>query len=132
MLNCGMEHGGYTEYMCPECCMGIKRIPFTCKSYFCLSCCKVFVDEMVSQIGEKLHPGMNYRHVVLTVPEQLREVFFKDRTNGKLLSKLMKTGHECLTDLLSKPLRTEVKIGCIVVVQTHGRNGSFNPHLHTI
>jgi hypothetical protein len=29
-------------------------------------------------------------------------------------------------------LKKEVKIGCVVVVQTHGRNGSYNPHLHVI
>jgi hypothetical protein len=43
-LNCGMEEGGYTEYRCCECGVGVKRIPFSCKSGFCLSCSKVYVS----------------------------------------------------------------------------------------
>ncbi|MCI5151022.1 MAG: hypothetical protein D3916_16845, partial [Candidatus Electrothrix sp. MAN1_4] len=29
-------------------------------------------------------------------------------------------------------LRQKVKIGAIIVVQTHGRSGKYNPHLHII
>jgi plasmid rolling circle replication initiator protein Rep len=29
-------------------------------------------------------------------------------------------------------VRQKVKIGAIVVVQTHGRSGHYNPHLHVI
>ena len=131
-LKCGMEEGGYTEYRCGECGKGSKKIPFSCKSYFCLSCSKVNVDDVVTQVSKSLHIGVRYRHVVLTLPEQLRIYFYQNRQEGKLLSKLMQTGHKCLEDAVSVMLRQTVKIGCIVVVQTHGRNGSYNPHLHII
>ena len=49
-LLCGSEQGGYTEYRCMECGQGMRRIPFTCKSCFCLSCSKVYTDEVVSQV----------------------------------------------------------------------------------
>lgn len=74
-LLCGTEQGGYTEYRCLECGQGVRRIPFTCKSCFCLSCAKVYIDEAVSQVSKMLRSGMKYRHKVLTIPEQLRKVF---------------------------------------------------------
>jgi len=131
-LNCGEEQGGYTEYRCYECGLGMRRVAFSCKSCFCLSCGKVYTDNVVSQISMNLHAGMSYRHIVLTIPEQLRDYFFKNRFDGKLLSSFMRIGYECLENAVSKTVRTAVKIGCVVVVQTHGRNGSYNPHLHII
>jgi hypothetical protein len=132
MLNCGMEHGGYTEYRCCDCGQGVKRIPFSCKSGFCLSCCKVYVDEVVSQISKVLHVGMRYRHVVLTIPQQLRIYFYKDRHECSLLSLFMRAGYACVEDAVSRMVKRKVKVGCVVVVQTHGRSGSYNPHLHII
>jgi hypothetical protein len=131
-LTCGMEAGGYTEYRCCDCGGGSKRIPFSCKTAFCLSCSKVYVDDVVAQVSRSLHSGVRYRHIVLTLPEQLREYFYHRRHEGDLLSRFMQTGYKCLENAVSVQLRQEVKIGCIVVVQTHGRNGSYNPHLHVI
>jgi len=79
-----------------------------------------------------LHPGVIYRHIVLTLPEQLRPVFFKERFNKDLLSGFMKCGAECLEDVVSVVKGKKLKIGTIVVVQTHGRSGRYNPHLHII
>jgi hypothetical protein len=131
MLNCGMENGGYTELLCPDC-GKTRRVPFSCKSCFCLSCSKVYVDDVVEQISRVLHPGMSYRHVVLSVPEQLRMVFFRNRFSGDMMSMFMRAGYRCLESAVSRAVRKEVKIGCVMVIRTHGRSGSYNPHLHVI
>lgn len=131
-LLCGSEQGGYTEYRCMECGQGMRRIPFTCKSCFCLSCSKVYTDEVVSQVSKMLRSGMKYRHVVLTIPEQLREVFYKYRHNGKILSELMRTGYRCVEEVVGTAVKRKVKIGMIMVLQTHGRSGHYNPHLHIL
>jgi hypothetical protein len=131
-LKCGMEDGGYTEYRCCECGNGTKRIPFSCKSCFCLSCSKVYVDDVVSQVSKSLHVGVRYRHIVLTMPEQLRIYFYHNRQEGKLLTMFMRAGYKCLENAVSVMLRKEIKIGCVMVVQTHGRKGGYNPHLHVI
>ena len=89
-------------------------------------------DDFVSQVSSMLHPGMIYRHIILTIPEQLREIFYNNRHNDNLLSALMRCGYECLEDVVSSIKRLSLKIGIIVVVQTHGRSGRFNPHLHII
>ena len=132
MLNCGKESGGYCEYICMECGRDLRRICFSCKSCFCLSCSKVYADNMVCQISKMLHPGVIYRHAILTVPKHLRSCFFSERHAGNLLSALMRTGYRCLEDVISTVKRAGLKIGVIIVVQTHGRSGSYNPHLHVI
>jgi hypothetical protein len=132
MLGCGDAGNGYTEYRCITCGNDIKRIPFTCKSSFCLSCGKVYSDLAVSRVSKMLHPGVTYRHVVLTVPEQLREMFYKYRKDKRLYAALMRAGYECLEDVVSVVRKQSVKIGAIVVLHTHGRSGSYNPHVHII
>ncbi|MFH1076943.1 MAG: transposase zinc-binding domain-containing protein [Pseudomonadota bacterium] len=132
MLGCGKKEGGYVEFRCLRCGKNVRRVAFTCKSCFCLSCAKVYTDEFVVQVSRVLQPGLKYRHMVLTVLEQLRIYFYRDRQEGKLLSELMRCGYACLEDVVSKAVRQNVKIGAIVVVQTHGRSGRHNPHLHII
>lgn len=132
MLGCGKESGGYSEYRCVHCGCDVRRIGFSCKSCFCLSCAKLYVDEFVAQVSRMLHPGVVYRHIILTLPEQLRKAFYKVRDNGDLLSAMMRSGHDCLEDVVSTVLRRKLKIGTLIVVQTHGRSGHYNPHLHVI
>ena len=132
MLGCGDPSNGYMLYRCTTCGLDGKRIAFTCKSAVCLSCGKVYSDSVASQVSKMLHPGVTYRHVVLTVPEQLRQLFYKDRKDRKLYSSLMQTGYRCLEDVVSTVKKQIVKIGAIVVIHTHGRSGSYNPHIHII
>ncbi len=132
MFGCGKESNGYSEYICMDCGKDIRRIAFSCKSGFCLSCSKKYVDDFVSQVSKMLHSGVIYRHIVLTIPKQLRIVFYHLRHDGRLLSAFMRSGYECLEDVVSTVKRLALKIGCIVVVQTHGRSGRYNPHLHII
>ena len=129
MLGCGDPKNGYATYVC-FCCGGDrKKVPFCCKSCFCLSCAKVYTDQWAARIEAILFPGVAYRHTVLTVPDDLRVYFYRD---AGLLSELMRVGIKCLEDTLSTVLRGPVHGGYIVVVQTHGRSGSYNPHLHII
>ena len=58
MLGCGDAKNGYTEYRCTTCGVDIRRVPFTCKSPFCLSCGKVYSDSVVTQVSKILHPGV--------------------------------------------------------------------------
>jgi hypothetical protein len=132
MLNCGKESGGYCEYICMKCGRDLRRVCFSCKSCFCLSCAKVYADNMVCQVSKMLHPGVIYRHCILTVPKQLRQVFYDNRHDGKLLSAFMRTGYQCLEDVVSTVKGRVMKIGAIMVVQTLGRSGRYNPHLHVI
>jgi hypothetical protein len=131
MLRCGNpDKMGYTEYRCLHCGEGTHRVAMSCKSSLCLRCAKVYVDNWVSQVSHMLHEGVIYRHIVLTVPAMLRTPFYHHAT--VLLSAFMRCGVKCLDDCFSQVSGRTLKGGYIMVIQTHGRNGQYNPHLHLI
>lgn len=128
MLGCGSSESGYATYRCMHC--GEKVVvAFSCKSSFCLSCARSYVDRWVEYISGHLFQGVKYRHVVLTMPEKLRIYFYR---NKRLLSELASIGHRMMQDALTRYFGEEVEIGSIVVPQTAGRSGEWNPHLHII
>jgi Putative transposase/Transposase zinc-binding domain len=127
MLGCGdPDTMGYIEYRCLHCGEGTHRVAMSCKSSLCLRCAKVYVDNWVSQVSHMLHEGVIYRHIVLTVPALLRQTFYQQAT--AVLSPFMRCGVRCLDDVFSRVSGRELKGGYIVVIQTHGRNGQYNPH----
>jgi hypothetical protein len=131
MLGCGNpDKMGYIEYRCLQCGEGTHRVAMSCKSSLCLRCAKVYVDTWVSQVSQMLHEGVIYRHIVLTVPAILRQTFYQQ--SKALLSPFMRCGVRCLDDVFSRVSGKNLKGGYIVVIQTHGRNGQYNPHLHII
>jgi len=70
------EQMGYIEYRCLHCGQGQHHVAMSGHSSLCLRCAKVYVDNWVSQVSKMLHEGVIYRHIVLTVPEILRETFY--------------------------------------------------------
>jgi Transposase zinc-binding domain len=74
MLGCGTLEAGSTTSLCPHC-LAEKRVAFSCKRRFCLSCCKGYGDEWVAHSGRTLSDGVSYRHVVLTRPDALHLEF---------------------------------------------------------
>jgi hypothetical protein len=121
---------GYLEYRCLQCGEGTHRVAMSCTSSLCLRCAKVYVDTWVSQVSKMLHEGVIYRHIVLTVPELLRHTFYQQ--SQAVLSPFMRCGARCLDDVYSRVSGCALTGGYIMVLQTHGRNGRYNPHLHII
>lgn len=129
MLGCGEYENGYAVYICPEC-KKEKVVPFSCKSSFCLTCAKTYTMNWVEKVGRMLHEGVKYRHLVLTVPEALRVWFY--RHPGEMYDGLMKIAREMMDDAVSTAKGRKLELGYIVVLQTAGRAGNYNPHLHII
>jgi len=129
MLDCGdPDKMGFLQYRCTNCGQ-TRRIAFTCKSCFCLSCARVYTDRWAKFIGRRLLPGVTYRHVVLTMPDFLHPWFYR---GPKLLSPFMRAGNAFLLDLLQTYTGMELDIGAVIVLQTAGRSGHYNPHLHIL
>ena len=129
MLNCGDPATmGFAQYRCFSC-GEARKIAFSCKSCFCLSCAKVYADHWVEFIGRRLFPGVVYRHIVLTVPDYLRLWFYRQ---PELLSPLMRAGHACLREVFRTCSHGDLDIGSVIVLQTNGRPGNYNPHLHIL
>ena len=131
MLGCGdPDQMGYIDYRCSRCGEGTHRVAMSCQSSLCLRCAKVYVDTWVSQVSQMLHEGVIYRHIVLTMPALLRTTFY--RNAQVVLSAFIRCGVTCLDDVFTRVSGRALKGGYIVVIQTHGRHGQYNPHLHII
>jgi Putative transposase/Transposase zinc-binding domain len=131
MLGCGdPAQMGYIDYRCLQCGEGTHRVAMSCTSSLCLRCAKVYVDTWGRQVSQMLHEGVIYRHIVLTMPALLRTTFYQQ--SQALLSPFMRCGRRCLDDVFSRISGRPLTGGYIMVIQTHGRNGQYNPHLHII
>jgi Transposase zinc-binding domain/Putative transposase len=129
MLGCGNpDQMGSIEYRCLQCGEGTHRVAMRGKSSLCLRGAKVYVDHWVSQVSQMLHEGVLYRHLGLTMPAMLRQTFYQHA--GVLLSPWMRCGVQCLDDVFSRVSGRALKGGYSVVIQTHGRNGQYHPHLY--
>src|SRR5262244_3741635 len=81
MLACGNpEQVGYIAYRCLRCGQGKHLVAMSCKSSLCLRCAKVYVDNGVSQVSQRLPEGVIYRHIILTVPAMCRTTFYHNAT----------------------------------------------------
>ena len=84
IINCGESSMGHALYFC-EHCGKFKHVPFTCKSRFCNSCGAKYTQDRAASISSKL-VRCTHRHVVFTIPEELRIFFRNDRSLLHLLS----------------------------------------------
>ncbi len=77
-----------------------------------------------------LHPGVTYRHLILTVPEALRTLLYQHAV--PLLEGLMQAARTAMDGVVRQAKRQTVTLGYIVVLQTAGRSARYNPHLHVL
>ena len=128
MLGCGSIENGYAEYECSKC--GEKKIvPFRCRSRFCNTCGKVYIDDRAENMVNKLI-NCKHRHMVFTIPEELRIYF---RENRKLLSLLPKCASEVLKSWWNEQNKDEnYTPGIVAVIHTFGRDLKWNPHVHIL
>ncbi len=129
MLGCGDPAKGHALYLCPDC-LARHVVAFSCKSPFCLSCAKVYGQTWVETVQEMLHPGVQYRHLVLTVPEALRTLLYQHAV--PLLEGLMQAARTAMDAVVRHAKRQTLTLGYIVVLQTAGRSATYNPHLHVL
>ena len=127
MVSCGLFENGYAEYRCS--CGYIKKVPFSCKSRFCLRCSKVYIDNWTTKMKQTIFAKVNHRHIILTIPSSLWK-YFHNKERLKLLSDcgaklVQEVCHVCLKG-------KRIELGIILVTQTAGRKSTWNPHLHLL
>ena len=128
ILGCGLFENGYAEYKC-ERCGEKKKVAFRCRSRFCGSCGKVYIDDRAENMSAKLI-RTKHRHIVFTIPEELREYFQKDR---KLLGLLPQCAAEVIKSWWNEQSKIEkYKPGIVAVIHTFGRDLKWNPHVHLL
>lgn len=145
-LICRDFKAGFIKYTCTEC-GHYHTIPITCKSRLCPSCgfkySTTWTQKMINDILNIPH-----RHILFTIPEELRAFFCYDRT---LLSKLAKAVNEVMKyqfHNMHKKIARKFKVpksspnyftnsdivhyGLITVIHTFGRDLKWNPHIHAL
>jgi len=128
MINCGNENRGYTQYKCSGC-GEIKKVAFTCKSRFCPSCGKVYVDNWIEDFVNRII-NTKHKHMVFTIPEGMRDIFLRNR---KLLEILSKSAAEVLKSWCEDWNKEEQFMpGIVAVIHTFGRDLKWNPHVHVL
>lgn len=128
ILGCGLFANGYAEYQCEKC-GEKKKVPFRCRSRFCGSCGKVYIDNRAENMSEKLI-RCKHRHMVFTIAEELREYFRKDR---KLLELLPRCAAEVIKSWWREQNKKEKYTpGIVTVIHTFGRDLKWNPHVHVL
>jgi len=127
MLQCQDDSRGYFLYRCSNC-GDVKVIHFGCNSRVCTHCGKKYTDKWAKQLAERTF-DIAHRHVVLTIPEQLRLVFQKQR---KLLKILMDSSIGAISTLMRWQLGRDVTPGIVAVLHTYGNDLKFNSHVHAL
>jgi len=130
-IHCGTRDLGYARYECLGCEGDPKPVfvCFTCKSRFCHKCGKKYTDDWSDKQQEMLF-DVPHRHMVFTIPKELRNVFFEDRKKLNELSKQVAEVFQYHYQKRSK--KRNLKVGVITVIHTFGRDLKFNPHIHAL
>jgi len=130
-LKCGSFENGYLFYICPNC-DKYHISAFTCKSRFCTSCAHKYRDARALAMSKKC-VNSSYRHIVFTIPEELRIFFLLDR---KLLDLLFKSVNQVFKYILKnkhpKYYNLGYRNGFMCALHTFGRDMKWNPHIHCL
>ncbi|MFR2665669.1 MAG: transposase [Clostridium sp.] len=126
VLKCKDTKYGFIELKCDKC-NTKKKIGFTCKSRFCTSCGKIYTDNWIdNMLGNLIN--VKHRHIVFTIPEELRKFFGIDRQRLKILPKCAARAVTSWMHSLNK--KEEFTPGIVTVIHTFGRDLKWNPHVH--
>ncbi|MBU5427237.1 transposase zinc-binding domain-containing protein [Tissierella pigra] len=128
IINCSNPSMGHALYFC-EHYSKFKHIPFTCKSQFCSSCGAKYTQDRAASISSKLIP-CTHRHVVFTIPKELRIFFRKDHS---LLHLLFSASNETIFKYFHKMNKLEnFEPSFVFTLHTFGRDLKWTPHIHML
>lgn len=124
MLNCRKS---FLFFKCPNC-GETKTIHFNCNSRVCTSCGKKHTDKWAKALSKRVF-NVVHRHVIFTMPMQLRPYFFRN-------PKMLKIYFDCCEIALEKMMKScryrDLKPSVVMVMHTFGRAMNFNAHVHCI
>ena len=128
MLKCKTWDLGFTTFKCPDC--GKEKIvPHTCKSRMCSSCGNKYNKQRETSIFTKLFK-YKHRHVVFTIPEELRRFFREDRNRLNYLFEASSITVKFW--IKNKYKKKNITPAFVSILHTFGRSLIFNPHIHMI
>ena len=113
---------------CESC--GVVEISYnSCRNRHCPKCQTLAKERWVDNQKHNLL-NVPYFHVVFTVPDNLRPIFYQNQS--KLYSLLFRAVAETLQELASDKKFLGATLGFTAILHTWGQNLSFHPHIHCI
>lgn len=144
-LACSIDKA-FIVYQCPLC-GSAHKFKISCKSRLCPACGKKYAALWADKTAASLI-NTKHRAILFTIPKEIREFFFYDRT---LLTKLTYAVNDIFkyqfNNIKSKNQRVHkigryskkyftnsdiLHYGLITVIHTFGRDLKWNPHIHAI
>lgn len=126
VIKCKDSKYGFIELKCDRCNIS-KKIGFTCKSRFCTSCGKIYTDNWINNMLGNLI-NVRHRHIVFTIPKELRSFFGIDRKRIRILPICAAKAVTTWMNSLNK--KEKFTPGIVTVIHTFGRDLKWNPHVH--
>lgn len=128
MMECGDPSKGHALYYC-EHCNKFKHVSFRCHSRFCNTCGTTYQMDRSDSISAKLI-NCKHRHIVFTIPDELRIYFRKDRL---LLNVLFHSSAQTILDwFFSQNKLQNFTPGIVNALHTFCRDLKWNPHIHML
>lgn len=128
MLSCKDEKRGCFVAYCKKC-NQFRIISFGCNSRLCTSCGKRHTDRWAEMLANKVKKGIMHRHLVFSLPVELREPIKKNRSLQKIISD---AAFKAIQKTFSSMKKKKIIPGVIGVVHPFGKDLKFNPHVHCI
>lgn len=127
VMNCCTTRNGYRSFFCVHCKI-IKRIAFTCKKWLCPTCSVWSNRRFAINFVQRMLP-VTHRHLMMSIPEVLWEIYHDDKHLQKLL---IKASYETVRQMMVMYLHVDVMPGAMCVLHNFGRDLKKNCHIHMI
>jgi predicted Zn-ribbon and HTH transcriptional regulator len=128
ILNCRTAELGAHIDSCQNC--GFFEISYnSCRNRHCPKC-QTFAKERWIENQKQNLLDVGYFHVVFTVPEQLRPIFYQNQS--LMYNLLFKAAADTLQELAADKKFLGAKLGFTTILHTWGQNLSYHPHLHCV
>jgi hypothetical protein len=126
--NCRTEILGGQLYVCNHCGKSVHAF-HSCKNRHCPKCHTEQTKKWLGKRQNEMLP-IHYFHLVVTIPDQLREIF---RSNQKICySLLMSAASQAILQLAKDPKHLGATLGILAVLHTWTQNLLYHPHLHCL
>jgi hypothetical protein len=120
--------GGHVE-QCDAC--AHQRITYnSCRHRACPKCQSLARAQWLEDRQAELLPGVEYFHVVFTLPEPIAALAYQNKR--VLYDLLFRTSAETLRTIAADPKHLGADIGFITVLHTWGQNLQHHPHVHCV
>ncbi len=145
-LLCHTCYLGFDQFECPNC-DNWNVVPHSCHSRFCNACGVKYAKQLVAK-AISFCLDCPHRHIVFTIPKELRNWFRQDRTQLNLLFVAARNTISILTNksladklkkkklsdthYIFKDISVRNEFSMIATIHTFGRDLKWNPHIHCL